>query len=184
MAETETVVADPPIGVVETPPVVAPDAPPDAQPPAVIREVEHRDFVETFTIRENGKKYEAAANALANKAKMQVNVAKLRALGEKVIAPFMEEGATPPTPKEFKIIAESFAVIDGMAESAYGDSKGGNKLANALERLAYGMTRGAMDGARIRYDNNAAKVKRLENMRRVGSSPKKKDETIEIAPAQ
>lgn len=44
------------------------------------KDLERDSFVETFHVREKGRRYEVAANAIANRALMQMNVAKLRVL--------------------------------------------------------------------------------------------------------
>ena len=50
---------------------------------AVRSEVQRDEFVETFTMREGDTRTQVAVNAVANKALMQLNVAKLRALVER-----------------------------------------------------------------------------------------------------
>lgn len=171
MAETETVDA------VQTPP--------DVQPPAVIREVEHRDFVETFTVREEGKRYEVAANAIANRAKMQVTVAKMRDLCARAIKPFFDNPELAPSPKDLKAIVDAVAIVEDMAIMSYSDSKKGGNLANSLERLAYAVTRGAVEGAAQKTGDNHAPRARLNRLIRIGKSAKeKKEEPIDVTPAQ
>lgn len=122
--------------------------PATAQPPAVAAPaiVERETFVETFTVREKGRRYEVAANAIANRALAQMNVAKLRVLLDRVMKQYEDNEKLVPGPKELKIIIEAHQVVDSMAEAAYSDKKAGG-LANSLERLVYAATRGAAAGS-------------------------------------
>lgn len=156
--------------------------PAPVNPPAAIREVEQKDFVETFTVNAHGKKYEVAANALANRAMMQVTVAKLRSLCERALKPFDDEEIIP-TPKELKVLTEAVSLVNDMSEAAYGDTKKGGNLANALERMAYGMTRGAVEAGKAHSQSPEAKLNRLENMKRVGSARRKESAAIDVTPA-
>lgn len=119
------------------------DAP---QLPAVAKDVERESFVETFHVREKGRRYEVAANAIANRAMMQVNVAKLRSIGERALQPYLENPNLPISPKEFKILAEGVELVENLSAQAYSDSKTGGNLANALERLVYAAAKGAAQG--------------------------------------
>jgi hypothetical protein len=143
----------------------APVAPPP--PPAtltVAKDVERDSFVETFHVREKGRRYEVAANAVANRAMMQVNVAKLRTLAERVIQPYLDNPAMPIGPKEFKLIADGFDLIENMSAAAYSDSKKGGTLANSLEKLVYAATRGAASGAMEKANSHSpeARMKRMQ----------------------
>lgn len=165
--------SEPSVAVAETPPV--------AQPPA-IREVEHKDFVETFTVREGGRRYEVAANAIANRAKMQVNVAKLRNLCERAIKPFEDNPELCPSAKDLKCIVDAVAIVEDMAALAYSDNKKGGQLANSLERLAYAVTRGAVEGAAQKTGDNHAPRARLNRLIRIGKSAASKSEPIDVTP--
>lgn len=178
MAGTETVGVDAPLAA-ESPHVTTPDA---AQPPAVIREVEHRDFVETFTVREGGKKYEVAANALANKARSQVNVSKIWLLCERAIKPYMDDPNLIPTPKDLKVLTDAFALATDMSNAAYGDNKKGGQMANALERLAYGMTRAAVEAGIQKSHSPEARLNRLKKVGK-GKPKEPEDKVIEIPAA-
>ncbi len=159
------------------------DTPP--QPPA-LREVERKEFVETFTVREGNRRYEVAANQIANRAMMQVNVAKLRDLCARSIKPFEDNPDLCPSPKDLKAIVDAVAIVEEMSEGAYSDTKGGGVMANALERLAYAVTRGAVDGAAQKngLDNHAPKA-RMNRLIRIGRSAKaeaEKKEIIDVTP--
>jgi hypothetical protein len=147
--------------------------------PATIREVEKDSFVETFTVHDHGKKYEVAANAVANRAMMQINVAKLRALCDETIKVYTE-GKIAPSPKDLKAICDSVALVESMSEGAYSDKKGGGQLANSLERLAYAVTRGAIDGASAKHGQNHTPMARMNRMVRIGK--KTSGEAIDIEP--
>lgn len=127
------------------------------QPPAVIpatdapaqvtgASLERDQFVETFTVREKGRKYEVATNAVANRALMQMNVAKLRSLIERAIKPYEDHPELVPSPKDLKTLVEAVQTVDSMSDIAYSDKKAGG-LANSLERLVYAATRGAAAGS-------------------------------------
>jgi hypothetical protein len=131
----------------------APVPKPDPTPPkegsgAIVpaREVDREQFIDTFTVREKGRRYEVAANAIANKAMMQVNVAKLRVLHERAMKPYFDNPELPIGPKELKVLTESAEVIERMAEAAYSNSKQGN-MANALEKLVFAAAKGAAAGS-------------------------------------
>lgn len=152
--------------VPETPAPVTP--PTGAIVPA--REVDREQFIDTFTVREKGRRYEVAANAIANKAMMQVNVAKLRVLAERAMEPYLANPDMPVTPKELKIMTEAIDLIDNMGANAYSDSKGGGMLANSLERLVHAAARGAASGASGMPSPEAhspeARMKRLNSIGR------------------
>lgn len=156
--------------------------PPAVQPPAVIREVNKADFVETFTVRDHGKRYEVASNAIANRAMMQVNVAKLRDLCNRALKPFEDNPELCPSPKDLKAIVDAVSIVEDMSAGAYSDSKKGGNLANSLERLAYAVTRGAVDGAAAPHGHNHSPKARLNRLIRIGRSAK--TETIDVTPAQ
>lgn len=120
--------------------------PPASNAVVPTKEVERDSFIDTFTVREKGRRYEVAANAIANKAMMQINVAKLRVLAERAIKPYLENPDIPISPKELKILTESAEVIERMAEAAYSNSKQGT-LANALEKLVFAAAKGGAQGA-------------------------------------
>lgn len=138
------------------------DAPPSTV--AVAKDVDRESFVETFHVREKGRRYEVAANAIANRAMMQVNVAKLRSLGERVLKPYFDDPSLPISPKEFKIIVEGFDVAESMAERAYSDSKNTGNLANALERLVHAAAKGAAQGAVQGGHSPDARMRRLKDL--------------------
>lgn len=135
-----------------------------AEPPA-IREVEKGAFVETFTVKDHGKKYEVAANALSNRAMMQINVAKLRSLCEKTVKLYDDAGIAP-SPKELKAIVDAVSMVEDMSIVAYGDPKKGERMGNALERLAYGLVRGAVDGAKA--PGSHSPEARLNRLKQIG----------------
>lgn len=143
-----------------------PEAAPGSQL-AVKNEVEHDSFVETFTVREKGRRYEVAANAIANRAMMQVNVAKLRSIGERAIKPYLDDPTLPISPKEFKILAEGIELVEGLSSQAYSDAKGGN-LANALEKLVFAAARGgaqgAANGAALGSNSPETRLKRMKSL--------------------
>lgn len=145
-----------------------PDVPPTAPTSTALttpKEVDREQFIDTFTVREKGRRYEVAANAIANKAMMQVNVAKLRVLAERTLEAYLKDSTTPVTPKELKIMTESIEVIERMAEAAYSNSKQGN-LANALEKLVFAAAKGGAQGALPGYSgdhprNRLARMQKL-----------------------
>lgn len=140
-------------------------APPASNAIVPAKEVERGDFIETFNVREHGRRYEVAANAVANKAMMQINVAKLRSLAERAIKPYLENPELPVGPKELKILVESAETIERMADAAYSNTKQGN-LANALEKLVFAAAKGGAQGAGAGTSgdmpqNRLARMKRL-----------------------
>lgn len=139
-----------------------PAIPAPADQPAV---VDRSSFIQTFKVREGVNHYEVAANAVANKAMMQVNVAKLRDLAERAIKPYIDNPSFAPDAKSLKAIVDAFDTIEDLAARAYSDSKAG-KNANMLERLVEAATRGAAEGATKAPQNKFAE--RLERMKRVG----------------
>lgn len=162
----------------------SPPAPPETSlpPPAIICEVERKEFVETFTIREKNNRYEVAANAIANRAMMQVNVAKLRDLCARAMKPFAENPDLCPSPKDLKAIVDAVSIVEDMSAGAYSDTKKGGNLANSLERLAYAVTRGAVDGAQNPAGLNHSPKARLNRLIRIGKSAK--PEAIDVTPAK
>lgn len=115
---------------------------------AVRSEVAHESFVETFTVREKGRRYEVAANAIANRAMMQVNVAKLRVICERALKPYLDNPEMPIGLKDFKVLAEGVQLVEDLSTQAYSDAKSGGNLANALERLVFAAAKGGAQGAK------------------------------------
>lgn len=152
--------------------------PPDA--PATGAIIERDTFIETFTVREKGRRYEVAANAIANRAYAQVNVAKLRSLIERVMKPYEDDPKLIPGPKELKVIVEAVQAVDAMANDAYSDKKAGG-LANSLERLVYAATRGAAAGAgdakKMDTHGPEARLRRLNDIGKK-QAPKAPAETV------
>lgn len=144
------------------------------------KDLERDSFVETFHVREKGRRYEVAANAIANRALMQMNVAKLRVLIERTMKPYLESDLAPD-PKSLKIIVEAVQVVDSMANDAYSDAKKGGALANSLERLVYAATRGAAagagDSAKPGSNSPEARMKRLNS---IGKKKAPEQEPIDI----
>lgn len=132
-------------------------------PPAVIREVAKKDLVETFVVHDHGKRYEVAANALALKAQQQMTVGRLHALCERTIKVYEDNPEMVPSPKELKIIAEACSTVAEMGNTAYGDSKTGGKYGDALERLAVGLMKGAVE-ASGRSNSAESRMARLSNI--------------------
>lgn len=148
-----------------------------AVPPAgTPKEIERKDFIETFTVREKDKLYEVAANAVANRALMQINVAKLRQMCERTMDVYLKDNL-PVDSKTLKTIVEAVSTVEEMSDAAYGDGKAG-KLGNALERLVYATTRAAIDGGAKLAGNNAEA--RLLRLKRIGKRPDKKADVIDI----
>lgn len=138
-----------------------PDAP---QLPAVAKDVDRESFVETFHVREKGRRYEVAANAIANRAMMQVNVAKLRSIGERALKPYLDDPTKEISPKEFKILAEGVELVESLSARAYSDAKGEGNLANALERLVHAAAKGAAQGAVQGGHSPDARMRRLKDL--------------------
>lgn len=130
----------------------------------VAKEVDRSEFVETFTVREKGRRYEVAANAIANRAMMQVNVAKLRNLFERALKPFEDNPDMIPSPSDLKRLADAAELIESMSSQAYSDAKGGT-LANSLERLVYAAAKGGAQGAKP-GDNKSpeARLRRMTSL--------------------
>lgn len=151
---------------------------PEAQPPA-LRDVKIGSIVETFRVDDHGKKYEVAATAVANRALMQINVAKLRALCESTVNAYAEAGVAPSA-KDLKAIVDAVSIVENMSEMAYSDKKNGGHLANSLERLAYAVTRGVVDGqAQVTGQNHSPKA-RMNRLIRIGREVR--GETLDIEP--
>lgn len=118
----------------------------DANLPAVpAREVDRKRLVETFVVRDHGKRYEVAANALALKAQQQLTVGRLYALCERTIKHYEKDPELIPSPKDLKVMADACAIVAQMGDTAYGDSKKGGQYGDALERLATGLMKGAIE---------------------------------------
>jgi hypothetical protein len=128
-------------------------------------DVERESFVETFHVREKGRRYEVAANAIANRAMMQVNVAKLRSIGERALKPYLDDPTKEISPKEFKILAEGVELVENLSAQAYSDSKTGGNLANALERLVFSAAKGAAQGASTAGTSGNTPDNRMRRMR-------------------
>lgn len=132
---------------------------------AISTEVDRESFVETFNVREKGRRYEVAANAIANRAWCQINVAKLRTLGERAIKPYLDNPEMPISPKDFKTLVEGIQVVEDMAAQAYSDSKNTGNLANSLERLVYAAAKGAASGAQTPGSHSPeARLNRMKNL--------------------
>lgn len=151
----------------DTPETPAPETP---TPGTVVaaKDLERDSFVETFHVREKGRRYEVAANAIANRALMQMNVAKLRVLTERAMKPYLEDEKLVPSPKDLKTLVEAVQTVDAMSNDAYSDAKKGGALANSLERLVYAATRGAAagagDSAKPGSNSPEARMKRLNSI--------------------
>lgn len=155
----------------------APEVPPPAVPAVQAKEVQRSDFIETFNVREGANRFEVAANAVANRAMMQVNVAKLRKLCEQAMDVYLRDGLAPDS-KTLKTLVDAVATVDGMSDIAYGDGKAG-KLGNSLERLVYATTRAAIDGGAKLAGHSDSVQNRLQRLRRIGKAGKK-SEIIDI----
>lgn len=124
------------------------DSPPTSAGTVAVRsEVQRDEFVETFTMREGDTRTQVAVNAVANKALMQLNVAKLRALVERTLRFYEENPKAVPSPKELKILSEAVDTVEDLGARAYSDSKAGKGGVSALERLVFAATAGATAGA-------------------------------------
>jgi hypothetical protein len=166
----------------------APAAVPKPTPPPVVeggaalavpKEIERESFVETFHVREKGRRYEVAANAIANRALAQMNVAKLRGLCDRVMKSYDDNPEAVPEPKELKIIVEAFSTVDAMAEAAYSDKKAGG-LANSLERLVYAATRGAAAGANDKKLPSHSPEARLKRLNSIGKKSAPTETVVEL----
>jgi hypothetical protein len=147
------------------------------QPPAVVApEVERGNFVETFVVRDGNQRVLVPTNAVANKAMMQINVAKLRKIFERCLKVYEDNPEMVPGPKEMKAMVEAADVIEDLGARAYGDNKGG-KLGGLLEKLVYSATRGAAEGAGAGKGN--AYEQKLARMKQVGRAAEKQAEARE-----
>lgn len=147
----------------------------------VAKDIERDSFVETFNVRERGRRYEVAANAIANRALMQMNVAKLRVLCERAIKPYIDTPDLIPSAKDLKVLTDAFQTVDSMSDMAYSDRKGGGgSLANSLERLVYAATKGAAAGAAAPGSHSPeARMKRLNA---IGKKAPAQQEPIDVTP--
>ena len=150
---------------------------------AVRSEVQRDEFVETFTMREGDTRTQVAVNAVANKALMQLNVAKLRALIDRTMNFYEKNPAAVPSPKELKILADAVDTVEDLGARAYSDAKAGKGGVSALERLVYAATAGASAGATAGATvNNKGPEARLRRLNSIGKAkheePKKPAETI------
>lgn len=155
------------------------DTPENPQAPVLSTEVAHESFVETFVVREKGRRYEVAANAIANRAMMQVNVAKLRSIGERAIKPYLDNPDMPISPKEFKILAEGIELVEGLSSQAYSDAKGGN-LANALEKLVFAAAKGGAQGATKGVQSGGSPENRMRRMKNLIGKDKSVTQEAEL----
>lgn len=167
-----------------TPTATEATAPPNAAAPsgsvavAVPTEIDRNQFVETFTVREGSKRWQVAANAVANKALMQINVSKLRNLVTRTLNFYDKNPDAIPEAKELKILADAIDTVEDLGARAYSDSKAAKGLGNSLERLVYAATAGAAAGNAIgalKVGANTAEAR----MRRLTSIGKAKDVTPE-----
>lgn len=150
--------------------------------PAVVREVDRKDLVETFVVHDHGKRYEVAANALALKAQQQMTVGRLHALCERTIKVYEDNPELVPSPKELKIIAEACSTVAEMGNTAYGDSKTGGKYGDALERLAVGLMKGAVEASGGPRSNSPDS--RMARLSSVGKAKKAEAKAIEAKAAE
>lgn len=138
------------------------------QLPAVQTEVKRSQFVETFTVRDGKIKHEVAANALASRALMQVNVGRLRAILDRTLKHYEDRPELIPSPKEIKILADGANVIEGLAEDAYSERSGNGRRGNSLERLVFAATAGAAAGSAQKpgesANSPALRLRRLANI--------------------
>lgn len=121
-----------------------------ANPPAVVPPVVERgNFIETFTLKADGKKYLVPANSIAARAQAQMNLAKVQAVFERALEFYDKHPQMPVDPKSLKILVDAADTINDMTARAYSDTKGtkGGGLANALERMVYAAARGGSAGA-------------------------------------
>lgn len=159
----------------DQPPPQAP-TPDGAQLPAVRNEVDKEAFVETFTVREKGRRYDVAVNAVAAKAQMQVDIGKLRAIAERALEPYLD-GKVVASPKELKILAEAVQAINDMMNTAYSKAEGGS-MANALERLVYAAAKGGASGIQTKNTHDSADL-RLKRLSAIGKAKVVEAEVLE-----
>jgi hypothetical protein len=143
------------------------------------KEVNRGAYVDTFTVNDHGKKYEVAANAIANRALMQINVAKLRTLCERAMKVYEDHPDAPVFSKDLKIIADAVEVVENLSERAYSDGKNGGPMGSAIERLVYAATKGAAAGAAKPVGSNSPEA-RLKRLKQIGRA--KSVQQIEPAP--
>jgi hypothetical protein len=146
-------------------------------PAAVVKEIEHSSFIETFRVREGKQKFDVAANAVANKAMAQVQVSKLRVLMERAMKPYFDNPEFCPDSKSLKALVDAADVIEDLAARAYGDSKG-SKNGNMLERLVLAATKGAVQGATTPSSNSFEA--KLAKLRQVGQQKPTKAGELEV----
>lgn len=137
---------------------------------AVRSEVQRDEFVETFTMREGDTRTQVAVNAVANKALMQLNVAKLRALVERTLHFYEENPKAVPSPKELKILSEAVDTVEDLGARAYSDSKAGKGGVSALERLVFAATAGATAGANQQPVDARGPAARLLRLNQIGKA--------------
>lgn len=164
----------------DAPSLTVPEAPATTGEIVAVKDIERDSFVETFHIREKGRRYEVAANAIANRALMQMNVAKLRVLIERAIKPYEDNPNLIPSPKDLKTLVEAVQTVDAMSSDAYSDAKKGGALANSLERIVYAATRGAAAGVGDGKIDNRSPEARLKRLNSIGKKKAPEDTVVEM----
>lgn len=137
-------------------------------------EVKRSDFVDTFIVRDGELKYEVAANAVANRALMQMNVAKLRALCARTLKVYYEDENLTPSARELKTLVDAVSMVEEMSATAYSDTKHTDGLGNAIERIVHAATRGAVSGV----TNPASQSRENRLMRMLGIAKKHEKQVI------
>lgn len=142
------------------------------------KEIERKDFISAFTVHDGKAKYLVVSNAVANRATMQINVARLRAICDRTLKTYEDNETLIPGVKELKTLTDTIARVEEMSDAAYADSKTA-RLGDSIERLIFAATRGAAAGASPLAGN--APDARLRRLTGIGLG-KDKSKVIDIAP--
>lgn len=143
-------------------------------PPVVPTEAKEQDFVQTMVVTDRkGSRFDVAINAVANRAKGQILLAKVRLLYEQTLDEFVSAKITPDA-KEIKMLAETGALLSGWSEEAYGEGKLGSDKVNALERIAFAAAAGGAAGGKVTRNSY---TDRLRKIQQIGKKVKEKKVT-------
>ena len=137
-------------------------------------EVKEREFVQTMVVTDiKGNQLDVAINAVANRAKGQILLTKVRLLYEKTLDDYSDAKVTPSA-KEIKMLAETGALLSGWSEEAYGEGKLGGDKVNALERIAFAAAAGGAAGKSVTKNSY---TDRLLKIQQIGKKAKEKKVT-------
>ena len=145
----------------------------ESQPPAVVTEVKHAEFAPSLTVvTGNNRKYDVSVNAVANRADMQILVAKLKKILDKTVEEYIktDETLSPTDLGRLMGAAKSVADMSLLAYEAKDPKEGGAGMASYAEKLLEAAARGVSSGAQTS----------AERRRKMMADLGKKKDSVEI----